>query len=91
MKKTILFFLIFCFFLLFIPLEAQTWSSLKRLTWNSGGSEYPQTTIDSSNVIHLVWDENPPLNNEEIYYKKSANSGTSWSPPKGELFWWTWG
>jgi hypothetical protein len=81
MKKTILFILIFCFFLLSINLEAQTWSSLIRLTWNSGGSEYPKTAIDSSNVIHLVWDENPPLNNEEIYYKKSANGGTSFTAP----------
>lgn len=81
MKKSVLFVLILCFFLLSLNIEAQTWSSLKRLTWSSGGSECPQIAIDSSNVIHLVWEETPPLINEEIYYKKSANGGITWSPP----------
>jgi hypothetical protein len=45
-----------------------TWTT-KRLTWKSGESCYPAIAIDSSDNIHLVWqDENP--GNYEIYYKK---------------------
>lgn len=81
MKKWFLCGLILCFFILSLNTEAQTWSPLKRLTWSSGASECPHIAIDSSDVIHLVWEETPPLNNEEIYYKKSANGGTTWSAP----------
>jgi hypothetical protein len=55
-----------------------TWSALKRLTWNSGGSGAPCITADSGQGIHLVWYDNSS-GNREIYYRKSTNSGNTWS------------
>ena len=46
-----------------------TWSKIKRLTWNSGGSYESARVKDSSGNIHVVWDDNTP-GNYEIYYKK---------------------
>jgi len=57
------------------------WSPAKRLTWNSGWSENPAIAIDSDNTIHVVWDDTAP-GGFEIYYKRSADSGTTWSPIK---------
>jgi hypothetical protein len=41
----------------------------KRLTWNTGDSLHPMIALDSSNNIHLVWDDETP-GNAEIYYRK---------------------
>lgn len=57
-----------------------SWSSLTRLTWNSGTSLFPAVAADSSGGIHVVWADNTP-GNDEIYYKRSTNGGASWSPP----------
>jgi hypothetical protein len=54
-----------------------TWAT-KRLTYNSGSSMFPANTVDSNNHVYLVWYDDTPGNNE-IYYKKSTNGGTSWS------------
>ena len=59
------------------PLNAQTWDSIKRLTWNSGGSYHASIATDSSDNIHIVWYDQTPGNNE-IYYKKSTDGGTTW-------------
>ena len=54
------------------------WSPAKRLTWTTGNSSNSIIGIDSSGVIHVVWyDEASGA--FEIYYKKSTNSGTTWS------------
>jgi hypothetical protein len=53
----------------------------KRLTWNSGTSSYPSITIDTSNRIHVVWQDNSS-GSSEIHYKKSTNGGTSWTGKK---------
>jgi hypothetical protein len=53
----------------------------KRLTWNPDHSSYPAIAIDSSDNIHVVWQDASP-GNEEIYYRKSTNGGTSWSASK---------
>jgi hypothetical protein len=55
-----------------------TWSSQKRLTWNSGDSCFPGAGIDSSDVIHLVWADDTP-GNDEAYYKKSSDGGNTWA------------
>jgi len=55
-----------------------TWSSTQRLTWTSGSSLYPAIAIDSSNNIHVVWEDHTP-GNADIYYKASTNGGTTWS------------
>jgi len=75
-------FLIIVLFLVLIFLtqnvEAQTWQATKRLTWNSGYSEFPSIATDSSGNIHVVWDDYTP-GNYEIYYKKSTDGGATWS------------
>jgi hypothetical protein len=57
-----------------------TWST-ERLTWNSGNSTDPDITSDANNNIHVVWMDYTP-GNYEIYYKKSTDSGNSWSANK---------
>src|SRR4030042_1058174 len=58
-----------------------TWSALQHLTWNSGASEYPATAADSSDRIHVVWQDDKS-GSTEIYYKGSTNGGASWSSAK---------
>ncbi len=57
------------------------WSTSKRLTWTSGDSVNPDIAVDSSGNPHVAWRDNTP-GNEEIYYKRSADKGTSWSSDK---------
>lgn len=62
-----------------------TWPVLKRLTWNSGDSYYPDIAVDSHNHVHVVWfDATPP--NWVIMYKKSTDGGGTWTTLK----WLTW-
>lgn len=79
MKKL---FLALIILLLFISLQisGQTWSGLTRLTWNTGVSDYPSIAVDTSDKIHVVWEDNT-LDNYyfEIYYKRSTDGGSSWS------------
>ena len=68
--------LIIC--LLIFPLMAgATWTT-KRLTRNSGDSEYPAIAVDANDHIHVVWDDDTPGNNQ-IFYKKSTNGGATWT------------
>jgi hypothetical protein len=60
-----------------------SWSS-KRLTYNSGYSRMPAIATDSSNYIHVTWHDSTP-GNDEIFYKRSTDGGTSWS--KRRLTW----
>jgi hypothetical protein len=55
-----------------------TWTSAKRVTWNSGSSYEPAITIDANNHIHVIWYDDTPVY-AEIYYTKSTNGGSSWS------------
>jgi hypothetical protein len=48
-----------------------TWGSAKRLSWNSGMSSDPSLATDSSNNIHLVWEDSTP-GNVEIFYRKGG-------------------
>jgi len=57
------------------------WSPAKRLTWNSGYSSEPAIAIDSSKMIHFVWRDDTS-SKDEIYYKRSPDGGTTWSPSK---------
>ena len=54
------------------------WTPAKRLTWTSGGSFSAAIAVGSSGLIHVVWRDDTPGNNE-IYYKGSADGGTTWS------------
>jgi len=60
--------------------NGSTWSS-KRLTWNQGGSVSPAITVDSNDIIHMVWNDDSS-GNYEIYYRTSTDFGTTWSATK---------
>jgi hypothetical protein len=53
-----------------------TWTT-ERLTWSSGLTDFPAITVDSSNHIHMVWQDSTP-GNFEIYYRRSTNGGDTW-------------
>jgi hypothetical protein len=46
-----------------------TWSTSQRILWASNFSWYPDTTVDASGNINLVWSDIMP-GNFEIYFKK---------------------
>jgi hypothetical protein len=58
-----------------------TWSSPRRLTWNSGRSDYPAIVAHASGLLHVVWWDETPVP-AEIYYKNSPDGGASWTPAK---------
>ena len=61
--------------------NGDTWSAIQRLTWTSGVSNNASIAIDSSDYLHVAWEDSTP-GNYEIYYKKSANGGTTWTANK---------
>ena len=58
-----------------------SWAVAKRLSWTSGVSFSPVIAVDSSDNLHVVWSDDTP-GNDEIYYKKSIDGGTTWSANK---------
>ena len=58
-----------------------TWTTTQRITWTSGGSEYPAIAVDSSGNPHMAWTEYTP-GDYEICYKKSTDGGTTWTTAK---------
>lgn len=58
-----------------------TWDTRKRMTWNSGVSQSAVISADSGNNIHIVWSDDTK-GNAEIFYKKSTDSGVTWSALK---------
>lgn len=50
----------------------------KRLTFSSGDSTVPAVAVDSTNHIHVVWEDDTP-GNLEIFYIMSTDGGTSWT------------
>jgi len=55
-----------------------TWTANKRLTWTAGYSSHPAIAADSSDNLHVVYDETAP-GNYEIYYRRSEDEGATWS------------
>jgi hypothetical protein len=55
-----------------------SWGASQRLTWTTGSSLAPCIAVDSSGNPQIAWFDSTP-GNEEIYYKKSTNKGTSWA------------
>jgi len=64
-----------------------TWGTAKRLTWTSGYSFNPDVVVDSSDTVHIIWQDDT-VGADEIYYRQSADGGASWSPMK-RLTWTT--
>lgn len=57
-----------------------TWTANKRLTTNAGESYNPKIAVNGQN-IYLVWYDDTP-GNFEIYFKKSADRGATWTANK---------
>lgn len=53
-----------------------SWGNDTRMTINSASSFSPSLAVTGTNV-HLVWDDTRD-GNQEIYYKRSTDGGTSW-------------
>jgi len=53
-----------------------TWQTAMKLTNNSGASMFPSIAVSGSN-IYVAWQDDTP-GNEEIYMRKSADSGATW-------------
>ena len=80
MKKRILFIGIIVLGFAFTALHAQTWSCLKRLTWNSGRSWDVSIAIRSGDDLHLVWQDSSTVHSTyEIFNRRSTDGGSSWS------------
>jgi len=63
-----------------------TWGAAVRLTWTLSTTDYsPAIAIDSSDAIHVVWDDHTP-GGADIYYKRSLDGGATWSTGK-KLAW----
>jgi len=56
-----------------------SWNPNKRLSWTPANSEDTAVAIDSSGTLHVVWSDVTP-GQMEIYYKKSEDTGATWSP-----------
>ncbi|MCB0725706.1 MAG: exo-alpha-sialidase [Ignavibacteriae bacterium] len=54
-----------------------TWGADTRLTNNASISQHPSISV-SGTIVHVVWEDTRD-GNLEIYYKRSTNSGVSWS------------
>jgi len=82
MKKVRLVIIILALGLFCLPPGALgDWSAVKRLTWTSGHSGFPAIAADSENTIHVVWHCDAP-GNQEIYYRRSSDGGTTWNAIK---------
>jgi hypothetical protein len=55
-----------------------TWSVPRRLTWTSGSGEHPAIAVDSSDRIHIAWQDDK-TGVAEVYYRQSTDGGTNWS------------
>jgi len=55
-----------------------SWQADTRLTNNSAISQYPAVSVSGS-TVHVVWQDNRD-GNDEIYYKRSTDGGTTWQP-----------
>jgi hypothetical protein len=55
-----------------------TWTANRRLTWNGGESIRPVLAVDSTDDLHVVWQDGTP-GNREIYHKRSADGGATWT------------
>jgi len=77
MKKKTILIIVLAFIFLFQPLNAQTWTVTKRLTWTAGWSYKPAIAKDSNDSLHVVWSDYTP-GPDEIYYKKSTDGGGTW-------------
>jgi len=58
--------------------DGATWQPAKRITNDSGDSEYPDIAVHGQHV-YLTWDDNT-TGNREVYFKNSLDGGAAWQP-----------
>ncbi len=64
----------------------ETWTQPVVVTNNQGANQYPDFTIDTNGVVHLVWMYTNFDNYfSKIFYKRSSNSGFDWSSPATDI------
>jgi len=80
MKPTRLIILAIGLFL-FVQAAQADWTPAQRLTWTSGTSWYPAVAAFPPGDIYVVWHDET-AGNEEIFFKKSTDGGSSWAPGK---------
>jgi len=73
--------IVFLALIILLALPLFSWTPPKRLTWNTGDSAYPAVAVNSAKNIHIVWVDDVS-GNMEIYYRKSLDSGATWSAIK---------
>jgi glutaredoxin len=78
--RQILITVVTCLLLFSSTAYSDTWTKNKRLTWNSGESGNPAIAVDGPN-IYVVWHDDTP-GNDQIYFKKSDDGGTTWTKNK---------
>ena len=61
--------------------DGATWTTQKKLTWNLCGANITSITADIDNRLHVVWSDYR-LEDFEIFYKYSSDSGITWSDLK---------
>ncbi len=55
-----------------------TWSASQQVIFTPGNSSVPALAVDFSGNLHLAWMDDTP-GDIEIYYRKSTDSGVSWT------------
>ena len=55
-----------------------TWSTTSLVSTSSEYAYYPQVAADTSDNVHVVWEERDSNEGNKIHYRKSTNGGTSW-------------
>ena len=76
MKRIVLIVVVLGLFV-FGRMASAEWTPIKRLTWNTGNSEYPAIAVDSLGYVHVAWQDDRS-GDSEIYYRKSTNEGSTW-------------
>lgn len=58
-----------------------TFSAPQNISNNNGASFAPQMGLDGNGNIYVVWTDNSP-GNDDIFFSRSIDGGTTFSPPK---------
>jgi len=58
-----------------------TWTTSKRLTWNSGLSYEAAVAVDASGNPQVAWVDGT-TGNWEVYFRNSSDGGSTWSPTR---------
>jgi len=56
------------------------WQSPRRISGSSGPSVEPAITSPANGVVYVAWQDGR-AGNDDVYYARSTDSGTTWSPP----------